>query len=317
MAKTLAVGPLREVAPSAGAQRVAAAIAAPIDDPVGPASGRTQVHDITRRDHQLVLTDAHDERAVRGHVDRLALDLTVGQRHPDRAGRASSATTGSARAAARARRSRAPAAAPARRAARGAAPRGRPGARRAPPASRPRPRPRAAAASQPTLSPMPTTTAARRDGSSGAATPSASTPASFRPPESRSFGHLRSGSTPATSPHRLARGEGDRPDRAVEDAAGLRPQEDRAQQRAAGGCLPRPTQAPSPGRLVVGDEDGAGRRARSRRGDEVRVGRARLLHPRHREGLRPAAPRRWGGGRCAHRTNIRPRAPEDPDRQPG
>ena len=111
--------------------------------------------------------------------------------------------------------------------------------------------------------------------------------------------------------------EGDGPDRAVQHGARRRSQQDRAQQRATWRRLPRPTEAAPARRLVVRDEHGAGRRAGSRGGDEVRIRRARLVHPGHREGLRPAAPRRWGGGRRAHRTRIRPRAPEDPDRQPG
>ena len=97
------------------------------------------------------VTDAHDERAVGGDVDRLALDLAVGQRHPhglaERRQRGPVAPCSCSGASVQSSSSGASAPSSAR-----SSTAGRPGARPAPPASRPRPRPRAAAASQPTLS---------------------------------------------------------------------------------------------------------------------------------------------------------------------
>ena len=143
---------------------------------------------------------------------------------------------------------------------------GRPGGGRGgpggPPAARSRPRrpgrchPLPAGPGQATLIPMPTTTAVRVDPANSA---SARTPASLAPSSSRSLGHLRTGSTPATSRQASAPGQGHGPGTQVHvPAAAGGPQEHRGQQVRPRRRLPAAVEAAPSGGLVVGHGDEPG-----------------------------------------------------------
>ena len=166
---------------------------------------------------------------------------------------------------------------------------------------------------------MPTTTAARRDGSSGAATPSARTPASLRPPDEQVVGPLQVGRDAGDVSHgRLARREGDGLGRAVRATRAVgagRSRIEHSSDAPGGACHVRPRR-PRPAVWWSATSTvpaGAPARAAATRSALVEPVSSTQVTAKCQASRAP----KWGGGRRAHGTNIRPRAPEDPDRQPG
>ena len=116
--------------------------------------------------------------------------------------------------------------------------------------------PASAGPGQATLIPMPTMTALRAGPANSA---SARTPASLAPSSSRSLGHLRTGSTPATSRQASAPASATAPaHRCTSSAAQAGPEEDRGQEVRPRRRLPAPVEAAPAGGLMVGHRDEPG-----------------------------------------------------------